>query len=1369
MKRRVFFLVLIILIISSLFAERISLGSKDNPVQALQSSEQKSKAKETLSNININARTGVYEKYTDILLSGGEKQSTSVTIGSGTSSNNRNRYPCPYGNRRRNARHQYLVTADELNNAGGGAGDITSIAFNIRALNGVVDRLMIIKLGHTTQSVLTTTFVTGLTQVLSTNSYSPALGWNTHTFDTAFVWNGADNLVVEVFYGDITQESSRNPSVYYSNASNQALHYSDNSINANSVTSGTLSANRANMRFDMAAFIDNTPPNPATIVSPADGSPDIVPGVTLNWGSGGGTPTGFKLYLGTDNPANLQTVSYEDLGDVNSYTPDPALEYNTTYYWQVVPYNSNGDATNCPVWRFSTTYAITQFPWTDGFESYDDFTLEFSPWTQYDGDGSGTYSIQDYTFDNQNYTGSYIIMNPSAVNPVLNAPAHGGDKYAACFAATTAPNDDWLITAPIEAVSGLMLSFWAKSHNNTYGLERFNVLVSTTTTDPSAFTKISGASYIEVPTDWTKYSYALDYPGQTIYVAIQCVSNDVFFLMVDDVVLEISNAPLISVSPASISEAVNSGDSIFREITISNTGYAGLTWSSSGASAGWARLSPSSGSIAAGESAVITVIMDSDGLADGIYHSSLTIASNAANDPELSVPLSLTVETPVISYPVQPRFVAEWEPAQGAIVRYPFGQPYSLLADLSNDALLYVIVSSTDQSAANSNMQSNGVNMANVRYINAASDSYWIRDYAPLTIFDANHNMHLVDFEYNRPRNNDNAIPSVLADYFDIDLYDLDMIHTGGNIMTDGMGKAMSTEWVLSENSALSQAQINLRFSNYLGISEYQIYTDPHNTYINHIDCWAKLLDVDKVLIHRVPPSHAQYAATEESVSQWQSKTSSYGTPYQIFRVDTPNDEPYVNSFIMNGKIYVPQMGTANDAAALAVYESAMPGFEISGYTYSNYESTDALHCRVSTIFDDQMIAIRHIPPASLTAYTDYCFSVKIDHQNALDPNGTFIFWSTSPSGPWQQIALSDDGLGSWNASLNVPDSEQLYYYFQAEDSSGRTAKLPLCADLDPFSIDITYDYHDGVPAQVAGGNIIQITEGNGIIQPGDLTPVPNPSFVVSFEQRIKLTGNGPWSITVTSPDKWVVCLIDGDWQVAELPDGGGEASFSIPASQAKSNSIELKTGNSDEPPTLPVELSSFTVAMQSQAAILTWVSQSETNMIGYQILRNTKNELNSAQVISAMIPATNSSQMKVYLFRDQNLPGPGDYYYWLQASDLDGSCSYYGPVTLHYEAGDFAPDIPLITHIQSIYPNPFNPTATISYALSEPQEVSFDIFNQRGQIVRRYQIGHQNSGRYKLIWDSKDDRGHKLGSGVYFIRMQAGKDSFVRKAVLMK
>jgi hypothetical protein len=173
----------------------------------------------------------------------------------------------------------------------------------------------------------------------------------------------------------------------------------------------------------------------------------------------------------------------------------------------------------------------------DGFESYDNFALAFAPWTLVDVDQSATYGMTGISWPNAYAAQAYMVFVPSATTPpVTDAAPHGGIKEAACFAATTPPNNDWLITPVLNGAD--QLRFWAKSYTDQYGLERFKVGVSTTGTNPANFTIISGASYIEAPTAWTEYTYDLSSYGRVpIYVGIQCVSNDAFIFFVDDVVV----------------------------------------------------------------------------------------------------------------------------------------------------------------------------------------------------------------------------------------------------------------------------------------------------------------------------------------------------------------------------------------------------------------------------------------------------------------------------------------------------------------------------------------------------------------------------------------------------------------------------------------------------------------------------------------------------------------------------------------------------------------------------------------------------------------------------------------------------------------
>lgn len=173
----------------------------------------------------------------------------------------------------------------------------------------------------------------------------------------------------------------------------------------------------------------------------------------------------------------------------------------------------------------------------DDFESYDNFSLSFSPWTNVDSDGGQTYIIDGYNWENGGDPQSFIIFNSLNTTPAMaENVAFSGEKIAACFNSVPPPfNNDWLITPKRLVANGDVASFMAASYTDQYGMERFKVAVSTTTPDPASFTVISSGSYVSAPAAWTEFTYDLSaYAGQEIYVAINCVSQDAFFLMVDD-------------------------------------------------------------------------------------------------------------------------------------------------------------------------------------------------------------------------------------------------------------------------------------------------------------------------------------------------------------------------------------------------------------------------------------------------------------------------------------------------------------------------------------------------------------------------------------------------------------------------------------------------------------------------------------------------------------------------------------------------------------------------------------------------------------------------------------------------------------------
>ena len=231
-------------------------------------------------------------------------------------------------------------------------------------------------------------------------------------------------------------------------------------------------------------------------------------------------------------------------GTGNAVVNGANLSINVTLQDQIVaPYGVTATVVN--VNQAHVTWN-PDLDFIDDIESYNDFIISnIGNYTLVDVDGSGTYGIQDVSFPNSYYTGSYIVFNPSAATPALSgawAP-HSGNKYLACFAATSPPNNDWLITHQVNVVPGMKFSFWARSLTTQWGADRFKVGVSTTGTAPANFTFISGSNYIEPPAAWTQYTYNLDaYAGQQIYLAINCVSNDSFVLMIDDIFIGASKS-----------------------------------------------------------------------------------------------------------------------------------------------------------------------------------------------------------------------------------------------------------------------------------------------------------------------------------------------------------------------------------------------------------------------------------------------------------------------------------------------------------------------------------------------------------------------------------------------------------------------------------------------------------------------------------------------------------------------------------------------------------------------------------------------------------------------------------------------------------
>lgn len=98
----------------------------------------------------------------------------------------------------------------------------------------------------------------------------------------------------------------------------------------------------------------------------------------------------------------------------------------------------------------------------------------------------------------------------------------------------------------------------------------------------------------------------------------------------------------------------------------------------------------------------------------------------------------------------------------------------------------------------------------------------------------------------------------------------------------------------------------------------------------------------------------------------------------------------------------------------------------------------------------------------------------------------------------------------------------------------------------------------------------------------------------------------------------------------------------------------------------------------------------------------------------------------------------------------------------------------PQETRLLANYPNPFNPETWIPYRLAMPSKVKLTIYDTQGKVVRRFDLGRQESGNYTgkgkaIYWDGRNRFGEQVGSGIYFYHLQAGDYSSSRRLVILK
>jgi hypothetical protein len=213
----------------------------------------------------------------------------------------------------------------------------------------------------------------------------------------------------------------------------------------------------------------------------------------------------------------------------------------------------------------------------------------------------------------------------------------------------------------------------------------------------------------------------------------------------------------------------------------------------------------------------------------------------------------------------------------------------------------------------------------------------------------------------------------------------------------------------------------------------------------------------------------------------------------------------------------------------------------------------------------------------------------------------------------------------------------------------------------------------------------------------------------------------------------------------------------------------------------LPVEMLNFgAAATAGGGALLTWRTATEVNNEGWEVERRevesqrsevrgqiseVRGQMSEVRSMTAtwvkvgfVAGAGTSTSAREYSFRDHPLDA-GRYAYRLNQRDRKGTTTYSGEVEV--EVGL----VPREVKIWDAYPNPFNPRTSIQFSLADGGPATLKVYNVLGEEGATLFAGVAEPGRlYQSTWD-----GSNSPSGVYFVRLESGGQSGIKRLMLVK
>ena len=497
--------------------------------------------------------------------------------------------------------------------------------------------------------------------------------------------------------------------------------------------------------------------------------------------------------------------------------------------------------------------------------------------------------------------------------------------------------------------------------------------------------------------------------------------------------------------------------------------------------------------------------------------------------------VSRGISTPP-DFPV--RTMAEWEEVQSLVVTWTsYTGILKQIVRYAKEECEVIIVCSNATTVSNYllNTQYGGPldNLDNIVFLVQPFNSIWVRDFGPEVIYrNEVDSLYLLDWIYNRPRPSDDALSNALGTYKNIPVYSTtqapyDLVHTGGNFMSDGFGTAFSSTLVLDENgpngefnqTVKTEAQVDAIMEQFMGIQQgryIKMVQLPFDN-ISHIDMHMKLLDEETLLVGEFPAGVSDGPQLETNMQYVTSTFNSvFDTPYELVRIPmvpstggayppSASYRTFSNNIFINGTVLVPTYRTEYDTTGLRILREALPGYKVYGIDSDNSDqniisASGAIHCITKAIGVEDPLLIRHQRLRdTYETVVPYTVEGYLRHRSGIA--SARVYWTVDTAQGFAALDMVDQGNGNWSAAIPAqPVGSQVFYYIEGTANSGKEQVRPIVAPDGWWRFRVL-GVGTGV-ADVAGPTIVEV--------------FPNPTTSLIM---ITVDGSGSEPVSITLLD----------------------------------------------------------------------------------------------------------------------------------------------------------------------------------------------------------------------------------------------------------